>query len=245
MSAPNDQFPIAPPISPMLATLADGLPSDGEFLFEPKWDGFRAIVFRGESDVYIQSRDSRRFDRYFPELHQALLGTAAQGLRGGRRDRDRSAPGPGLRRAADAAAPRGLPGRQARQGDSVLLRRLRSARADGRDLMAAPQRERRERLEKLLAGVAPPVYLTPMTLDRGTAARWLDQFEGAGLDGVIAKLPDSPVPAGQADHDQGEARPHRRLRGGGVPLAQDRARTRSARCSSDCTTSRGTCSTSG
>ena len=64
---------IAPPIEPMLAKLADELPPAGIYLFEPKWDGFRAIVFRGAGDVYIQSRDSRPLDRYFPELHDALL----------------------------------------------------------------------------------------------------------------------------------------------------------------------------
>src|SRR5689334_24295573 len=67
------QFPIAPPIEPMLAKLAETLPDEGNFLYEPKWDGFRAIVFRGGSDVYIQSRDLRPLDRYFPELHDALI----------------------------------------------------------------------------------------------------------------------------------------------------------------------------
>ena len=61
-----------PPVEPMLAKLADELPA-GEYLYEPKWDGFRAIVFRGEDDVYLQSRDSRPLDRYFPELHDMLL----------------------------------------------------------------------------------------------------------------------------------------------------------------------------
>src|ERR687896_871052 len=64
---------ITPPIEPMLAKLADELPPAGGYLYEPKWDGFRAIVFRGAKDVYIQSRDSRPLDRYFPELHDALL----------------------------------------------------------------------------------------------------------------------------------------------------------------------------
>src|SRR5215510_6138886 len=63
---------VKPPIEPMLAKLADELPS-GAYLYEPKWDGFRAIVFRGADDVYIQSRDARPLDRYFPELHDALL----------------------------------------------------------------------------------------------------------------------------------------------------------------------------
>src|SRR4026208_2208056 len=65
-------YAVKPPIEPMLAKLAEELPA-GEYLYEPKWDGFRAIVFRGEDDVYIQSRDSRPLDRYFPELHDTLL----------------------------------------------------------------------------------------------------------------------------------------------------------------------------
>ena len=67
------QFAIDPPIEPMLAKLSEQIPAGEGFLFEPKWDGFRAIVFRGGSDVYIQSRDLRPLDRYFPELHEALL----------------------------------------------------------------------------------------------------------------------------------------------------------------------------
>ena len=67
-------YPIDPPIEPMLATLAESIPEDGgDYLFEPKWDGFRAIVYRGETDLYIQSRDLKPLDRYFPELHAALL----------------------------------------------------------------------------------------------------------------------------------------------------------------------------
>ena len=72
MTADAD-FAITPPIEPMLAKLADELPEGGSFLYEPKWDGFRAIVFRGGSDVFIQSRDLRPLDRYFPELHQLFL----------------------------------------------------------------------------------------------------------------------------------------------------------------------------
>ncbi len=66
-------FPIEPPVEPMLAKLTDSVP-EGDFLFEPKWDGFRAIVFRGgRGDIFLQSRDLRPFDRYFPELHEMLL----------------------------------------------------------------------------------------------------------------------------------------------------------------------------
>jgi ATP-dependent DNA ligase len=171
----------------MLAKLADELPPAGDFVFEPKWDGFRAIVFRGDDDLYIQSRDSRPFDRYFPELHDALL--------------DRLPPGCVLDGEIVITTPDGL---------SFDLLQLRLHPAASRvaklaaetpssfvafDLLAgngegyreAPQSERRVLLEKLLAGVGPPVYLTPMTRDRDVALRWLDEFEGAGLDGVIAK----------------------------------------------------------
>src|SRR2546426_9154095 len=71
-------FAVAPPIEPMLAKLADALPI-GPFIYEPKWDGFRAIVFRGTSDVFIQSRDLRPLDRYFPELHEALVAGLPEG----------------------------------------------------------------------------------------------------------------------------------------------------------------------
>src|SRR5258706_1560793 len=73
MTEPTTLFALAPPIEPMLAKLAEALPPGGPFLYEPKWDGFRAIVFRGGADVYIQSRDLKPLDRYFPELHDALL----------------------------------------------------------------------------------------------------------------------------------------------------------------------------
>src|SRR2546427_9307321 len=71
-------FPLAPPIEPMLAKLAEELPA-GAFLYEPKWDGFRAIVYRGASELFIQSRDLKPLDRYFPELHHALLQRLPQG----------------------------------------------------------------------------------------------------------------------------------------------------------------------
>jgi ATP-dependent DNA ligase len=174
----------------MLAKLIDGLPTGDGFLFEPKWDGFRAIVFRSDRDVHIQSRDLRPLDRYFPELHDALI----------------------ERLPADVvvdgeiviATPHGL------DFDLLQLRLHPAASrvaklakespasfvafdllaANGRSMMDAPFEQRREGLETLLSHVQPPVYLTPMTGDPAVATEWLQQFEGAGLDGVIAKPKD-------------------------------------------------------
>jgi ATP-dependent DNA ligase len=197
MNPGTGALPIAPPIEPMLAALAETLPPEGEFLFEPKWDGFRAIVFRGASDLYIQSRDSRPLDRYFPELHQALLEQLPEGCvvdgeivittpRGLDFDALQLRLHPAESRVAKLAK---------ETPASFVAFDLLAAR--GRDLMAEPQRERRKVLEALMAGVGPPLYLTPMTLDRRTAARWLDQFEGAGLDGVLAKPLEGPYQPGK------------------------------------------------
>ena len=94
---------------------------------------------------------------------------------------------------------------------------------EGRELMTRPQAERRLLLEALLAESASPIRLTPMTTDRALALRWLRHFEGAGLDGVIAKCGGPALSAGQARDAEGQAPAHRGLRGGGVSVAQERA----------------------
>ena len=182
-----DPFPIAPPIEPMLAKILDELPAGEGYLFEPKWDGFRAIVFRGGSDVFIQSRDLRPLDRYFPELHDALVRAVpehcvidgeiviatAHGL-----DFD------ALQLRLHPAASRVAKLAKASPSSFVAFDLLA---VDGRDVCQLAQVERRALLEALLARVEPPVHLTPVTRNRATAAEWLERFEGAGLDGVIAK----------------------------------------------------------
>jgi len=190
MSTPRrakHQFPIAPPIEPMLAKLEETLPDEGNFLFEPKWDGFRAIVFRGGSDVYIQSRDLKPLDRYFPELHDVLLQqlpkgcvidgeiviTTSHGL-----DFD------ALQMRLHPAASRVAKLANETPASFVAFDLLASG---GRDRRATAQRERRALLEQVFASLRSPLHLTPMTQDRALAEQWLDQFEGAGLDGVIAK----------------------------------------------------------
>jgi ATP-dependent DNA ligase len=184
---PTSEYAIAPPVEPMLAKLAEALPADGPFLYEPKWDGFRAIVFRGASDVFIQSRDLKPLDRYFPELHDVLLAKLPAGCV--------------LDGEIVIATPHGL-------DFDALQMRLHPAASrvaklakecpaefvafdllavDGRDVRATPQGERRVLLERLLANITTPIHLTPMTRDPAIATEWLSRFEGAGLDGVIVK----------------------------------------------------------
>jgi ATP-dependent DNA ligase len=180
-------FAIPPPIEPMLARLAEALPAGGPFLYEPKWDGFRAIVFRSGPELLMQSRDLRPLDRYFPDLHEALLP---------RLPRDSVVDGEIV-----IATPRGL------DFDALQLRLHPAASRvanlaketpasfvafdllaiDGCDIRNVSQVERRARLEGALDAATPPLYLTPMTRDPRLAAEWLSRFEGAGLDGVVAK----------------------------------------------------------
>jgi ATP-dependent DNA ligase len=179
-------FPIAPPIDPMLAKLTDELPS-GDFLYEPKWDGFRAIVFRGQSDVFIQSRDARPLDRYFPELHDILLeGLPDACVLDGEIviATDKGLDFGALQLRLHPAASRVALLAKATPSAFVAFDLLA---AGGADLRGEAQEKRRAALERLLGSVRPPIYLTPMTRDRETAADWLQRFEGAGLDGVMAK----------------------------------------------------------
>ena len=181
----------------MLAKLTEELPLDGGFAFEPKWDGFRALVYRGDTGIYIQSRDLRPLDRYFPELSAALQRTlpprcvldgeiviaSARGL-------DFDALQLRLHPAASRVA------KLAQQTPSSFVA-FDVLAVDGRDVMHEPQEDRRRHLETLLRDVATPVYLTPCTRDRTRAADWLQRFEGAGLDGVIAKPLDAPYEPGR------------------------------------------------
>jgi ATP-dependent DNA ligase len=195
--ADDQGFPIAPPIEPMLAKLAEALPAAGNYLYEPKWDGFRSIVFRGGGDVFIQSRDSRPFDRYFPELHETLIDKLPEGCVLDGEIVIRTSHGldfDALQLRLHPAASRAAKLAKETPASFVAFDLLAS---NGQSHMKAPQSERRALLERTLAGIDPPVYLTPMTRDRDTAARWLDQFEGAGLDGVIAKPADAPYQPGK------------------------------------------------
>ena len=188
---------IEPPIEPMLAKLVDAIPDTDGLLFEPKWDGFRAIVFRSRDDVFIQSRDLRPLDRYFPELHEALLARLPAGCVVDGEIVIATAAGldfDALQLRLHPAASRVAKLAQAAPSSFVAFDLLA---VDGESIMDRPQAERRAVLERVLGAVAPPVYLTPMTRDRNTATEWLRRFEGAGLDGVIAKPEDGTYVPGK------------------------------------------------
>jgi ATP-dependent DNA ligase len=179
-------FPISPPIEPMLAKLAETLPTGG-FLYEPKWDGFRAIVFRSDADVFIQSRDLRPLDRYFPDLHEVLLAQLPAGcvvdgeiVIATSRGLDFDALQLRLHPAASRVA------KLAKETPASFVA-FDALAVDGRDVRDQTQAERRLLLERTLTAAKPPIHLTPMTRDAAVASEWLSQFEGAGLDGVIAK----------------------------------------------------------
>ena len=193
-----DPLPVSP-LPPMLAKIADAIPEQPGFLFEPKWDGFRAIVFRTRTETVIQSRDLKPLNRWFPELEASLHAALPAGVvldgeivvvgRDGR----------GL--DFDALSQRIHPA----ASRITRLSRETPARfvafdllgAGGRSTMALPQEERRQRLESLLGSARPPLHLTPVTRDRDEALRWLAEFEGAGLDGVMAKPADAPYQPGK------------------------------------------------
>ncbi len=226
----------------MLAKLADALPAGEGFLYEPKWDGFRAIVFRGGSDVYIQSRDLRPLDRYFPELHDLFIRALPEGcvvdgeiVIATSTGLDFDALQLRLHPAQSRVTKLASETPASFVGFDVLAK-------DGRDLRAAAQFQRREQLETLLADIAPPIHLTPMTRDRALAIEWLSRFEGAGLDGVIAK----------PEHGQYEPGKRAMIKvKHSVPpnvWLPDSAGTKvgkalSVRCSSVCTIARADCST--
>jgi ATP-dependent DNA ligase len=179
-------LPFEPPVEPMLAKLTDVSPDGDEWMYEPKWDGFRAVVFN-DRDAYIQSRDLKPLARYFPELQSELQRVLPRPLvldgevvimtdHGLDFDalQQRIHPAESRVRKLAAATPSAF----------VAFDLLADGRRDLRDRSLS---ERRALLEELALEIEPPVYVTPMTRDRVEALDWSARFEGAGLDGVVAK----------------------------------------------------------
>jgi ATP-dependent DNA ligase len=181
-------LPVLPPVAPMLAKSVKDIPG-GDMSYEPKWDGFRSIIFRDEDEVEIGSRNERPMTRYFPEVVAAVLASLPP------------------RCVIDGEIV--IPDAEGRRLDfEALLQRVHPADSRVRllaeqtpasfvafDLLALgdvdytplPFGERRRALADALAAAGPPVYLTPASTDRDVAVRWFSQFEGAGLDGIVAK----------------------------------------------------------
>jgi ATP-dependent DNA ligase len=180
-------LPVNPPVLPMLAKRVGELPSGGDWIFEPKWDGFRALVFRDGDEILIQSRDEKSLNRYFPELLEPLrlqlpvrcvLDGEIVVAKNGALNFD------ALQLRIHPAQSRVKLLAQEIPASIVFFDLL----AEGeRDLRGIAFQERRCMLESLLASAASPLHLTPATTERSTAADWFRRFEGAGLDGVIAK----------------------------------------------------------
>ena len=186
-------LPLQPPFRPMLAKLARTIPDGDGWLFEPKWDGFRCVVFRDGDEIELASRNARPFTRYFPELLEPLRASLP----------DRCVVDGEI--VVPDAAGNGL-------DFDALLQRIHPAESRVRrlaaetpasfvafDLLAlgdevfldTPLVERRARLLEALHP-APPVYFTPASTERATAEDWFGRFEGAGLDGVVAKRLEDP-----------------------------------------------------
>lgn len=182
------KLPVVPPFEPMLAKLTREIPADGDVIFEPKWDGFRCVVFRNGDDLDLQSRNQKPLLRYFPEMREPLLAqlpdrvvldgelvifNKADGL-----DFDalqlRQHPADSRVQKLAAEIPASFVA-----FDLIAL--------DDESLLETPFSARRQLLEKMFKKVKPPLYLTPATSDRETATDWFNRFEGAGFDGIVAK----------------------------------------------------------
>ena len=181
----------------MLARRVDAVPSDGGFLFEPKWDGFRMLVFRDGDRLFLQSRDEKDMGRYFPELVAAFgrelperCAVDGEVVIAGSEGLDFEA----LLQRIHPAESRVARLAEATPASYVAFDLLCSG---DEALLGAPFEERRGRLEEALAGAKPPILLTPITPDPGVARDWFERFEGAGLDGVVAKRGTSAYEPGK------------------------------------------------
>jgi ATP-dependent DNA ligase len=171
----------------MLAKRVGELPEGDDWVFEPKWDGFRALVFRDGDEILIQSRDEKPLNRYFPELLDPLRATLpARCVLDGEIVivKDNELDFDLLQLRLHPAASRVKLLSQQTPASFVFFDLLCLG---DRDLRADPFRARRHKLESLLSSAPPPIHLTPATSERSVAADWFRRFEGAGLDGVIAK----------------------------------------------------------
>jgi ATP-dependent DNA ligase len=191
------KLPFDPPIAPMLSKAADALPDGEGWIFEPKWDGFRTLIFRDGEEILLQSRDEKPMNRYFPELLDPLAKALPE------------------RCVLDGEVV--IAGEQGLDFEALLLRIHPAAKRvkllaeqtpasyvawdllaiGDENLRETPFEQRRQRLEQILQSASAPMHLTPATRDRALAEDWFTRFEGAGLDGVMAKRLDEPYRPGE------------------------------------------------
>src|SRR3954453_5223335 len=185
-------LPVNPPVLPMLAKRVAELPRDTSWIFEPKWDGFRALVFRDNDEILIQSRDEKSLNRYFPELLDPLRsqlparcvldGEVVLATKDGL-DFD------SLQLRIHPAASRIKLLSEQIPASIVFFDLLCEGK---KDLRGESFARRRERLESVLSSAKPPLHVTPVTRNFDKASDWFRRFEGAGLDGVVAKPVGGP-----------------------------------------------------
>jgi len=186
-------LPILPPLAPMLAKLADAIPQGDGWLYEPKWDGFRCIVFRDGPQIELASRNERPFTRYFPELLEPMLAQLPQQCV---IDGEIVIPAGDDGLDFDALLQRIHPAesrvrRLAAETPASFVAFDLLAEGD-RNLLAEPLHTRHALLTQHLSALTAPLYLCPSTTDHEVAQRWFSEFEGAGLDGVIGKRLTDP-----------------------------------------------------
>ncbi len=188
---------IEPPLKPMLAKSTSAIPTGDGWLYEPKWDGFRVLVFRDGDDLYLQSRSLKPMLRYFPELEapcktmlpdRCVVDGELIIARGDRLSFDT------LQMRLHPAKSR-IDKLAAESPAQLVLWDLLAVGDE--DLTETPFGDRRLRLQRLLDGAAPPLHLTPITHDPAVAQDWFERFEGAGFDGVIAKRAESTYQPGK------------------------------------------------
>ncbi len=194
-------LPFDPPLAPMEAKVVPDVPSGEGWQYEPKWDGFRAIGFRAGDDVYISSRKELPFVRYFPEIADALTTLPAPRLVVDGELVVFTPDGKGL--DFDVLSQRIHPAESrvrklSKETPASFITFDLLALGD-RDLRGEPLAERRARLEEVMTGCAPPLYLSPCSTDRDVAMSWLDTFVVAGLDGIVAKRSDSAYRSGERE----------------------------------------------
>jgi DNA ligase D-like protein (predicted ligase) len=181
------KLPIKQDMEPMLSAVADAIPAGDSWEYEPKWDGFRTLVFRDGEEVELVSRGGRPMTRYFPEVLPAFRALRDEKVV---LDGELVVVGKGgldfgaLQQRVHPAESRV---RMLSEATPAWFVAFDILAAGGEDVRSLPLGERRKRLEALLKGVKAPIYMTPYTRDHATATRWFELFEGAGLDGVMAK----------------------------------------------------------